>query len=399
MVIAFAVIAALIVTGAAAAYEHFNGNLRTTSLTAGGGDATGDLAKPTPLTILVLGSDSRASAADCTIGGACPTGTASPSATGTAGPGNADVEMLVHLSADRTNASVTSIPRDTIVDIPQCTDQFTGKVVAAHRDRSNSTLNDGPNCTVATVHQLTGVPIDHFMVVDFSGVVQLSNAVGGVQICVSKDVYDPYSHLKLAAGNHTLKGLPALEFLRTRHGFGDGSDLGRASAQHLFLSTMMRDVQSASTLLNPVTGYQVADAATKALTVDDGLGSVDRLLQLGLQFNKIPARSTYFVTMPTVYDAQNRNVVLPGPSAAALFAKIAADQSLAPARPRPSSTPSTSPTASPSPTSTENAAPPAAATTTGCAQVSTERTVTLNGMRMTPTEAFNQSPRVPLSAP
>lgn len=106
------------------------------------------------------------------------------------------------------------------------------------------------------------MPIDHVVMVDFAGVIATSDAVGGVPVCVSANVYDPYSHLRLTRGTHTLQGRAALEFLRSRHGFGDGSDLGRTYAQHLFLSAMIRRMSSAGTLADPAAVYSLADAAT-----------------------------------------------------------------------------------------------------------------------------------------
>ena len=116
----------------------------------------------------------------------------------------------------------------------------------------NSALNGGPGCSVVAVHQLTGIPIDHFMMVDFSGVVSMSKAVGGVPLCVDKNVYDPYSHLKLKKGPHVLEGQAALEFVRTRHGFGDSSDSrGRTAAQHIFLSSLLNQMKTKGTLGSP----------------------------------------------------------------------------------------------------------------------------------------------------
>lgn len=384
-----------------AAYLHLTSNLKTTALTAGGGEHHA-LSAGQPMNILVLGSDNRTSASNCDIGHDCP---ATTTATGVSVTGNADVEMLVHLSADRKHVQVVSIPRDTVVDIPQCTDAQDGKVIPAHRERINSTLNFGPNCTAATVHQLTGLPIDHFAVVDFSGTIKLSQAVGGVQVCVDNNVYDPYSHLKLSKGEHTLVGMSALQFLRTRHGFGDGSDLGRTAATHLFLSSLLRSMTAASTLLNPVKVYNIADAATSSLLVDPELGSVAKLAQLGYEFSGVPTSGTQMITIPTLIDPQDTSAVLLAPAAASLWADLAADRPIGSA-----TSPTTSPSASPSPsqgrTSTASpssdgptATPVTAAEATGCAQVSTYKTVQIGGVAMTPIEAYVRSPKVPVSAP
>ncbi|MFB8175635.1 LCP family protein [Streptomyces sp. NPDC055966] len=303
-------------------YEHLNGNIHSLSLDGKGGSEKADAFGRTPINILVMGSDGRTSAEDCKLGGGC-------SQTGVqSGNGNADVEMVLHISADRSNATVMSIPRDTMTRVPACQDPGSGQSTPGYYGQINSALTYGPACQVATVHQLTGIPIDHFVKLDFSGVVKMSDAIGGVSVCVSDNVYDTYSHLKLSKGDHTLKGEAALEFVRSRHGFGDGSDLGRTTTQHLFLSAMMRNFKSAGTLTDPTAVYGLADAATKALTVDDGLGTVKKLISLASDVDKVPTKRMTFTTMQTAPDPNNRDRVVVGPGARTLFSTIADDQSL-----------------------------------------------------------------------
>ncbi|WP_079138141.1 LCP family protein, partial [Actinacidiphila rubida] len=307
-------------------YQHLNGNITSVSLTDGAGkDSAGhekaDAFGRTPINILVMGSDGRTSATDCKLGGGC-------SKTGVQTGQNADVEMVVHISADRSNATVMSIPRDTETEVPNCTNPKSGASTPGYHGMINSALAYGQACQVATVHKLTGIPIDHFVQVDFSGVVQMSDAVGGVPVCVDANVYDTYSHLKLSKGDHTLKGVAALEFLRSRHGFGDGSDLGRTYAQHLYLSSLIRKFKSAGTLTNPSAVYHLADAATKALTVDDGLGSVTKLIGLADDLNKVPSKRITFTTMQTAADPSNVDRVVVGAGASTLFSTIANDQAL-----------------------------------------------------------------------
>jgi LCP family protein required for cell wall assembly len=303
-------------------YRQLNGNLTQDSLFNGTGVSAGtEKADPfgrVPINILVIGSDTRSSAANCKLGGDCHTGPAA----------NADVEMLVHVSADRSNITAMSIPRDTVTDLPGCKNTKTGAAVGARYGQINGTLTYGPGCTVAAVHQLTGVPIDHFVMVDFAGVISMSDSVGGVQVCVSDNVYDPYSHLKLAKGKHTLKGLAALEFVRSRHGFGDGSDLGRTYAQHAFLSAVIRSVKRKGVLLNPTKVLSLAQAATKALTVDNGLGSIKKLIDLGTDLNKVDGDRVTFTTMQTAADPANPNRVVVAPAARNLFSAIINDRSL-----------------------------------------------------------------------
>ena len=208
-------------------YQHLNGNINSVSLDGKGGSEKADAFGRTPINILVMGSDGRTSKADCKLGGGC-------SQTGVqTGNGNADVQMVVHISADRSNATVMSIPRDTMVDVPACKDSESGQSTSGYYGQINSALQYGPACQVATIHQLTGIPIDHFVKLDFSGVVKMSDAVGGVSVCVNHNVYDTYSHLKLSRGSHTLKGEAALEFVRSRHGFG------AVSYTHLTLPTIL----------------------------------------------------------------------------------------------------------------------------------------------------------------
>ncbi|MEU6323395.1 LCP family protein [Streptomyces sp. NPDC047009] len=303
-------------------YHRLNGNINSVALDGSGGSERPDALDRTPINILVMGTDGRTSATDCKLGGGC-------SQTGVqTGKGNADVEMVVHIAADRSNATVMSIPRDTMIQVPACADPTSQHSTRGYYGQINSALFYGPACQVATIHQLTGIPIDHFVKLDFSGVVSMSDAVGGVSVCVSDNVYDTYSHLKLSKGTHTLKGVAALEFVRSRHGFGVGSDLDRTYAQHLFLGAMIRKFKSAGTLTDPTAVYGLADAATKALTVDNGLGSINKLIGLATDLNKVPSKRITFTTMQTAPDPNNSNRVVPDTGSKSLFETIANDQSL-----------------------------------------------------------------------
>ncbi|MCA1220629.1 LCP family protein [Streptomyces sp. 8L] len=312
----------LIVAGGGAwLYEHLSGNIHSVAIDGAGSKEKADSFGRTPINILAIGSDGRNSASDCKLGGGCGSGTS------TAGH-NADVEMVVHISADRSNATVMSIPRDTMTQVPACKNTDGGPSTPGYQGQINSALQYGPACQVSTVHQLTGIPIDHFVMLDFSGVVKMSDAVGGVSVCVSDNVYDTYSHLKLAKGQHTLKGDAALEFVRTRHGLGDGSDLGRTYAQHIFLSAMIRKFKSAGTLSDPPKVYSLANSATKAMTVDTGLNSIGKLIGLADDLNKVPTKRLTFTTMQTGASPTDANRVIPAPGATALFSAIADDKPL-----------------------------------------------------------------------
>jgi LCP family protein required for cell wall assembly len=415
------VVVAVLTCGAGVyVYQRLNHNIRQASLYAGTtGDAGTEKPDPfgrVPINLLIIGSDTRSKKVDCRLGGGCDRADRADGNTGE----NADVEMVVHVSADRSNVTVMSVPRDTVADLPGCTDRVRGEQVAPRYGQINSTLSYGPGCTVAAVHRLTGIPIDHFVMVDFAGVIAMSDSVGGVSVCVSTDVYDPYSHLKLSAGTHTLKGLAALEFVRSRHAFGDGSDLGRTYAQHVFLSAVIRSLKRKGVLLNPAAVFALAQAATKALTVDPSLGSIPKLLGLASDLGKVPVDRVTFTTMQTSEDPTDPNRVVVTPAARALFATIINDQPLtfsdrAAATPTstPASTPSSVGAAPDSTTATTSAqagtrasrrraaldqAHAQTAKSSACVPVSSQRTVTVNGVPMTPTRAFSESPRVRISA-
>ena len=404
----------VVLLGAAAGtflYLRLNGNLRDLPLFGGvAGDAgteRPDAFGRTPLNVLVIGSDTRADSADCRLGGDC-------------GPGqNADVEMVLHISADRSHATVLSIPRDTVMDLPACR-TANGGTAAARRGQVNSTLQYGPGCTVAAVHALTTLPIDHFVMADCAGVVRMSDAVGGVPVCVDRDVYDPYSHLKLTKGRHSLKGEAALEFLRSRHAFGDGSDLGRTDAQHIYLAALAHRMRGGSTFSDPAGMLTLADAATKSLTVDTGLAAISKLVGLADDVRKVPSARFAFTTMPSSPDPDNPNRLVPGPTAKRVFATIAADRPLkvtgsggpsvggqpAGAAGRSTAGPPTDETFEDR-VAPATAAPKATAPTTrgrtaagaaSCAKVSTTRSVVVRGVAMTPTAAFAATPRIPVSA-
>ncbi|GAU68532.1 putative LytR family transcriptional regulator [Streptomyces sp. NBRC 110611] len=327
-----AITLAVLIVGTAGAgywyYEHLNANLQKAPRSLGGGG----LKKPdpnafgqTPLNILLLGSDGRNSEKNIELGGARQDADRKPLA---------DVQMLVHVSADRSNMSVISIPRDTRVTIPQCTDPKTGEVYPQTTESINESLqHGGPGCTVATWQELTGIYIDHFMMVDFAGVVSMADAIGGVPVCVDRNVYshDSKGHgsgLKLTKGTHPVKGVQALQWLRTRYGFEDNTDIGRAKAQHMYMNSMVRQLKKDAKLTNPGELRALAEAATSALTVDDGLGTVKKLFDLGGDLSRVPTGRITMVTMPWVYSS-GEEYVLPKPGEAdQTFAMLRNDTAL-----------------------------------------------------------------------
>ncbi|MEU2601219.1 LCP family protein [Streptomyces hirsutus] len=302
-----AAVLALLLLGSAGAgylyYRHLNGNIKQNPLNLGDNKVakpTPNAAGQTPLNILLIGSDARDSKENQDLGGARETFGATPLA---------DVQMLLHLSADRTNMSVISMPRDTLVQIPKCTDPENGTVYPASNGRvmTNQSLGQGgPGCTVATWQELTGVHIDHFLMVDFAGVVSMADAIGGVPVCVDANIHSRNSQghgsgLKMEKGTHPVKGEQALQWLRTRYGFEDGSDLARAKAQHMYMNSMVRMLRENATLSNPNKLRRLAEKATEAITVDPGLNSVKKLYDLSNELRKVEPKRITTATMPNRY--------------------------------------------------------------------------------------------------
>ncbi len=221
--------------------------------------------------------------------------------------------LLVHLDATHTHATIVSIPRDTIVYEPACKSAAGPGIVPAQQQAIiDGAMNvGGPTCAVATVEHLTQIPMDHFVEFDFNSFRTMVDTLGGVEVCVPQAVNDPYSNLHLSAGRHLITGDQALAFVRTRHGVGDGSDLGRIELQQEFFSSLIQKIESQGTLDNPVKLYDIANTATQSVTVDPGLGSISKLLSLAATLRNLHTKDVTFITMPTIVDPANTDRLLP----------------------------------------------------------------------------------------
>ncbi|MGW5402206.1 LCP family protein [Streptomyces sp. NPDC003952] len=288
-------LAVLLVGGSVAGYlyyQHLNGNIQVTDI--GDAGTSGGFKKDQPINILVIGTDKRSGAGNEGYGDA-------------GSVGHADTTILFHVSKDRSNATALSIPRDLITTLPVCPtkqpDGSTKDIPGERGARFNTSLGQAgrdPGCTMRTVRELTGIQVDHFMMADFNAVKNLSTAVGGVPVCVAKDVNDRDSKLKLTAGEHRLEGEQALAFVRTRHAFGNESDLDRIKTQQQFLSSMMREMKSKETLTSPKKFFSLAEAATKSLSVDSGIGSIGKLTDLAGELKNIDLKNITFTTLPVL---------------------------------------------------------------------------------------------------
>ena len=239
-----------------------------------------------------------------------------------------DVMMLLQISKDKKNVNVLSIPRDLIVTIPKCHGDDGVDYPEEENMINESLSHGGPGCTVATVSKLTGVQIDHFMLVDFNAVKVLSNVVGGVEVCVDEAIDDPSSGLDIPAGTSSVQGEQALAFLRSRHGFGDGSDIGRIQAQQSFLASLLRKVKSEGTLSNPGKLVEIANAVTENTTVDKDLANVSTLVSVGSTMAGVDLKNVVFATVPTEPWVQDANRLQVTKDADAVFKRLQEDKSL-----------------------------------------------------------------------
>lgn len=228
------------------------------------------------------------------------------------GAGNNDVTMLLHVNAAHTAATVVSFPRDLVIPIPSCPTGKGGWYSAMSAQMLNTSLSyGGLACPVLTIEKLVGIDdINYAAEISFDGVAAMSDAVGGVPVCLATPINDAYVGLKLPAGTTTIKGYTALKFLRSRHGVDDGSDLARISNQQNFLSSLLRTITSAGTLSNPITLYSLADAATKNMTLSDTLRDTQTMVGMALALKDIPLSQITFVQYPVVDDPTNANRVL-----------------------------------------------------------------------------------------
>jgi LCP family protein required for cell wall assembly len=240
-----------------------------------------------------------------------------------------DVNILIHVSDDHSKATVMSFPRDLYVNVPACADpDHPGQELAAETDvKINSTLEyGGVGCVRDTVAALTGITIPYAALITFDGVVEMSNAVGGVQVCVAKAINDDYTQLHLSAGTHTLQGATALKFLRTRHGVGDGSDLTRISSQQVFLSALVRKVKSSSTLTDVTKLYGLAKAAANSMVLSSTLAKLDTMVSIARAVAPISLTRFVLVQYPTVVSGDG---LTPNTTAAtALVDAVKADKTL-----------------------------------------------------------------------
>ncbi|WP_433453651.1 LCP family protein [Streptomyces sp. CA-142005] len=276
--------------------------------------------------VLVIGSDARNDGNNALGGGSKDD------------IGRSDTAFLLHIYADHQHAIAVSIPRDTLVTIPPCKLPDGGWTRTQANTMFNSAFSVGqtekgnPACTQNTVEELTGLRVDHTIVVDFKGFAALTDVVGGVKVCLPQDIYEgdlnPHRTTKGALifhkGEQTVSGQKALDYVRIRHGIGDGSDIGRIKRQQAFVSSLLKQIKSDG--FTPTKLLPLANAAAKSMTVDPGLGTASRLLSFAMNLKDIDLHNTKFVTIPWRY--QGSRVAIVEPDASQLWAALKADRTI-----------------------------------------------------------------------
>jgi LCP family protein required for cell wall assembly len=214
--------------------------------------------------------------------------------------------LLVHISKERDNAVIISLPRDTLVTIPQRT-ETDGTIIPATQAKLNAAYSwgDAP-LLIQVIEGMTHLRIDHYIEINFAGFAHMVDALGGIQVCSKTSINDPKSHLVMSAGVHTLNGIEALKYVRTRDFDGMG-DLGRMQRQQQFMSAVLRKAMSTGVLLNPVKLIKFFNAAMATVKTDSALNSGD-LIDLAKQARNLSASKVRTLTVPL----SNVNYSVPG---------------------------------------------------------------------------------------
>jgi LCP family protein required for cell wall assembly len=245
-----------------------------------------------------------------------------------------DTNLVLHISDSPRRVTVVTFPRDLMIAIPSCTDADGN----ASEERSKEALNmaigiggpkNGLACVARAITKVSGLDIQFAAKVTWGGVMKITDAIGGVDVCVANGISDPdNTQLELAPGTHTLQGYWALQFLRVRHGVGDNGDLSRGSNQQVYMSSLARKMMSKEVLGNPGTLLRLANTVMSNVTPSAKLTSPTLLVQIALAMKDVPLDQVNFVNYPVLDDPDNPGVrVVPDlESADQLWAALAANQ-------------------------------------------------------------------------
>ncbi|SDH77922.1 LCP family protein [Nonomuraea jiangxiensis] len=284
-----------------------------------------DIINPRPpdtgaLNVLLVGSDTRAGKGNAQYGQQL-------AREADAGGKRTDTIILLHISPNRDQARLISFPRDSMVQIPKCRNETTKQEMPPRRDMINSAYNSGGiACTMSTIETLTGIRVNHFVEVDFSGFKNIVDALGGIEICLKSGVNDRASKLVLPPGKSLLNGEKALGYVRLRH-YGDGSDIQRIRRQQIFLSKVVAKATSSALLTDVGKLRDFIAAAAGSVTMDPELANdTEQLIEIAMSARELTASGVKFTTIPWVPDPLDKNrVVWKEPDAQELFTAIRTD--------------------------------------------------------------------------
>lgn len=226
-----------------------------------------------------------------------------------------DTIMLMHVSKNHDSVSVVSLPRDSYVHIPG---HGMAKINSAYSPQAYK--DGGAKLTVKTVEENTGVQIDHYVEINFIGVLKIVDALGGVEICTPTALHDTSSGINLTAGKHILNGKQALEYVRTRHTYAN-QDLGRIGAQQKFMSALLNKAISTGTLTNPGRLTNFLNTSLAAIRADSGFSS-SAIRELAASMSGVSTDSVAFTTVPIA----NANYTAPGVGSSVLWDEQLKDQ-------------------------------------------------------------------------
>ncbi|MFI6034128.1 LCP family protein [Streptomyces sp. NPDC051315] len=308
-------------------YQDLNDNISSADVDDKlGGDRPENLS-PGSKNILVVGSDSR-EGANAEYGNKKDLTTM-----------QSDTLMVLHVPADRKWAAIVSFPRDSWVEIPAC-DMGNGKTSSPHKGKINEAFAIGGTsgevaeaaaCSIKTVEAHTGLRIDNFMSVDFSGFKGMVDALDGIEVCPEQAIKSDKARLDMKAGCQTVDGETALGYVRVRYGVGDGSDIGRIGRQQEFMNALVKKAKERLTSPNSLYGF--LQSATKSLTTDPDLAGIQPIYALANELKGIPSDRLAFLTVPNYpreadIPTDRANVVWQYPQAANLFTSLAKDKEM-----------------------------------------------------------------------
>ena len=311
------------------------------------------------LNILLIGSDDR-SGENETIGGADP-------------GMRSDTTIVMHVSSDRNRIEMVSIPRDSLVKVPECR-TTNGKTIPAVREAmfnsafakgwdTGGDMDSAAACAVATVQANTNLRIDHVVIVDFAGFQKMVDAVGGVDLCLEKAMKDArYTGLDLPAGMQRLDGVQALQYARARHVTGtDGSDTSRIGRQQQLLGALAAEVLSKNVFTDTLALTRFVGAVTDSLHMDPDLKDTRNAVGIAYSMRGIDTSKIVFTTVPSGPDSRNPNRIRWSSQADDVWAALATDRPILDVLDPPAPEPSGSPTVDSPPTAEPD--PPTGVTT------------------------------------